>query len=663
MSAAVAPSRRERLAPETLYDLVFVSHPSLDPGGERLAYVLADVERRGGDDPPRYRHRIRTIDLATGEDRPFTQGHADRSPLWSADGATLGFLAPRRDDDADEPAPQLHTIRARGGEAVARTRFATAVLAHVALPGGGWLVTTRAERRDEAGRGGRGRTITRRMHRRDGSGFVDETPVEAWLVPDDGDPRRLWRFDEEPGALAVTPDGRGVVYAAAADADEADVGLARLWLRPLRRGAPRDLLGRPGRFEDPAVSPDGRRVAYFEHADPASFGSPVTLWTVPLDPSGDAPPSPTPWTRDLEARPSTAGDARLGTLPLRPRWGDDGASITVAVNRAGRAALALVHEDGRTDDLHAGDQVVTGFDARGGVRVAVVETPTRTGQLHLVAPEGERRLTSWNDDVLGRHALGRFAGERRLTTADGQELAYWRLEPPRPRRDRALVLEVHGGPHTNYGYGFVFEFHLLASHGYTVVFGNPRGGSSFGHAFGTAITGAYGTVDADDVLATLDHALARHDDPGAPVHLTGGSYGGWMTNWLVGHTERFRSAVTQRSICNWLSFYGTSDIGPFFTEAELAADPWSDAERLWDMSPLKYAANVTTPTLVLHSEADHRCPMEQAEQWFAALKRFGRAPTRLVRFPDEGHELSRSGRPDRRVQRLAAILGWFGEHA
>jgi dipeptidyl aminopeptidase/acylaminoacyl peptidase len=209
----------------------------------------------------------------------------------------------------------------------------------------------------------------------------------------------------------------------------------------------------------------------------------------------------------------------------------------------------------------------------------------------------------------------------------------------------------------------MFEFHLLASAGYTVVYGNPRGGSSFGRVFGTAIAGAYGSVDADDVLATVEHALAHHARPDAPVHLTGGSYGGFMTNWLVSHTDRFRSAVTQRSICNWLSFYGTSDIGPPFTEAELLGTPWRDHDALWRMSPLSYVEAVVTPTLVLHAEDDHRCPIEQAEQWFTALKRLGRAPTRLVRFPGEGHELSRSGRPDRRVQRLEAILGWFDEHA
>ena len=167
--------------------------------------------------------------------------------------------------------------------------------------------------------------------------------------------------------------------------------------------------------------------------------------------------------------------------------------------------------------------------------------------------------------------------------------------------------------------------------------------------------------DADDVLASVSAARRAHADPEAPVHLTGGSYGGFMTNWLVTQTDLFRSAVTQRSISNWLSFYGTSDIGYGFAEQEVGGNPWNDLQRLWDQSPLKHVANVTTPLLIVHSDEDHRCPVEQAEQLFVALKRLGKE-ARLVRFPGEGHELSRSGRPDRRVARLSAILEWFGAH-
>ena len=174
--------------------------------------------------------------------------------------------------------------------------------------------------------------------------------------------------------------------------------------------------------------------------------------------------------------------------------------------------------------------------------------------------------------------------------------------------------------------------------------------------------GRYGTVDAADVMAIANAARAAHTDPGAPIHLTGGSYGGFMTNWLVTQTSMFRSAVTQRSICNWLSFYGTSDVGYGFAAQEVGGNPWADLEKLWEQSPLKHVANVETPLLIIHADEDHRCPVEQAEQLFVALKQLGKE-TQFIRFPAEGHELSRSGRPDRRVARLEAILGWFDAHA
>jgi len=266
-----------------------------------------------------------------------------------------------------------------------------------------------------------------------------------------------------------------------------------------------------------------------------------------------------------------------------------------------------------------------------------------------------------NAELAQRYALRPVEGPFQVPGGSGTA-SWWRMSPRKPRIDRAIVVQVHGGPHTNAGYGFSFEHQLLAARGYTVVFANPRGSSSYGAAHATAMLGGYGTVDADDVLAVVDHAAQSHDAPDAPVHLTGGSYGGFMTNWLVGRTDRFRSAVTQRSICNWTSFYGTSDIGYRFAEHEVRGNPWEDLEALWAQSPLSQVANVVTPLLILHSDDDHRCPVEQAEQWFVALKRIGKAETRMVRFPGEGHELSRSGRPDRRIRRLDEIVGWFESH-
>ena len=656
-----------RLRPKHLARLVTLGSPALAPDGSRALYVRTEVVPGEGDAAPRYRRRIHVVDVASGAERMLTAGESARSPAWSPCGRFVAFLAPPREaspaaaQQAAKAAEQLHVIAVDGGEAWCRTRFPAGVIDLLwAADGEHLLVTTREDWRDASSERGVGRWVDDRTHRFDGVGWLPTGPVALWRVArDDGGSReRRARFEQPPTGLALSPDGKHLVYTAPADRTEADQGLTRLWSRRAGGGGrPRDLLGRAGFLGDASVSPDGGSVAFQAPADLLTMGAPTTTFVVARR-GGE----PRPLSHDVDTAPSVAGDARGGTGPTRPVWLDD-QRLLVAVNREGRSHLAHLDVHGALAPLEEGDRAVTAFDATAERTVALVETATRPAVLVTRAEgEGERVLVDPNVSFLAKRQVA--SHERRsFVTDDDQTLTYWCMRPAKPRRDGALVLQVHGGPYTNYGEGFMFEFQALAAAGYTVVYGNPRGGSSFGAAFAGAIKGAYGTVDADDVLAIATHAAAAHDVADAPMHLTGGSYGGFMTNWLTAHTDRFRSAVTQRSICNWLSFFGTSDIGPWFTAQEQGGNPWDDTERLWQRSPLKHVANVRTPTLVIHSEQDHRCPIEQAEQWFAALKVLGRAETRLLRFADEGHDLSRSGRPDRRVERLEAILGWFETHA
>ncbi|PZX04917.1 dipeptidyl aminopeptidase/acylaminoacyl peptidase [Psychrobacillus insolitus] len=224
-----------------------------------------------------------------------------------------------------------------------------------------------------------------------------------------------------------------------------------------------------------------------------------------------------------------------------------------------------------------------------------------------------------------------------------------------------LVVEIHGGPHTMYANTFSHEFQLLAAEGYGVLYVNPRGSHGYSQAFVDAVRGDYGGGDYEDIMAGLEYVVKENDwIDETRLGVTGGSYGGFMTNWIVGHTNRFKAAVTQRSISNWVSFYGVSDVGYYLTPWQIGAD-MTDIDKLWNASPLKYAANIDTPLLILHSENDYRCPIEQGQQLYITLKAMGKE-TSFVRFPEASHNLSRTGLPNLRIERLKQITGWFKKY-
>jgi dipeptidyl aminopeptidase/acylaminoacyl peptidase len=297
-------------------------------------------------------------------------------------------------------------------------------------------------------------------------------------------------------------------------------------------------------------------------------------------------------------------------------------------------------------------------DAWAELRSSVTQLP----ELWVVRPgESARRVTGHNDRLLGARRVFP-ARPLHFKASDGARVEGWGIIPPgRPKGGRAAVLEIHGGPKTTYGASFMLEFQILAGAGIGVLFSNPRGSDGYGEAWAHAVYGRYGERDYQDLMEFVDRALrAGLGLSRRRLGVSGGSYGGFMTNWIVGHTDRFKAAVSQRGISNWVSMFGTSDIGYFFDPDHVGGLPWEVPEKYAEKSPLTYAANVHTPLLLTHGEQDLRCPIEQAEQFFIFLKRLGRT-VKLARFPEETHELSRSGTPNRRMERLRLILEWFKE--
>lgn len=356
-------------------------------------------------------------------------------------------------------------------------------------------------------------------------------------------------------------------------------------------------------------------------------------------PGGNAAGQPVQWTADgngLDALVSDRGSTVVVRLPI------DGGTPTLLTGRD-RHVSAFTH--GVTDD----ELVIT------------VADPTTPFELRHVSPEGERPLSSFNADWLARVAIA--APEEFWIDSDGERIHGWLLRPAENGPMSApvpLILNVHGGPHGQFSPAFFHELQLYAARGFALVYINPRGSLGYGEAFAQSVAGAWGETDAPDFLAAIDQVISLGGIDARRVGITGGSYGGYITNWMLGTTDRFAAGVTDRSISNMISMYGTDDIALVSLDPELGT-PWDNFERYWDQSPLKYVANITAPLLIVHSENDYRCPMEQAEQLFIALKRLGRT-TEFVRFPDESHGLSRNGKPKHRVERLERTLGWFDRY-
>lgn len=590
----------------------------------------------------------------------MTQGtHQDTFPRFSPDGRRLAFLS-----DRDGKA-QVYLLELSGGEAHKLTSFGAGVSEFVWHPDGTRLaLVSRGDAPPEDK--SLGRRIERTYYKQDGAGFRTEGAAQIYLLDARTratqqaaqDVKQLTQSDTNPGDLAFGPDGL-LYFTAAHTVEDEGYYYRNVWRLDPETGHSAALIEQPNPLiaSSPSVSPDGKTVAYLAPSLPERISSPTGLWVVSS--SGG---QPTLLTGELECAPLVGGDARYGRLANTPVWAD---ARTLLVNGNVRGSSAVTRVEVGTPlqtPLQAPGRAVTAFTAAAGTVVFTAEAPDKPGELFVLRDGQETQLSRVNETFREHYALSAISPEVTLQTSDREaDIAYWTLDPAEARADRALVLQVHGGPRTNYGYGFSFEFQLLAARGYTVVFGNPRGGSSYGYGFSSSISGRLGTIDADDVMQIARHALAQHPDPDAPVHLTGGSYGGFMTNWLVTQTDLFTSAVTQRSISNWLSFFGTSDIGFSWIHVEVGGNPWGDTQKLWDQSPMKHVADVTTPLLIVHSDEDHRCPVEQAEQFFTALRVLAKE-VGFLRFPEEGHDLSRSGRPDRRVQRLKAIADWFEQH-
>ncbi|GAB3056181.1 prolyl oligopeptidase family serine peptidase [Salinicoccus sesuvii] len=334
------------------------------------------------------------------------------------------------------------------------------------------------------------------------------------------------------------------------------------------------------------------------------------------------------------------------------------------VSDNGSVNLYEGNTEGTIKPLLEGRQHIFGMDATHEYAVLAISKHTSPSELYRYDFESGslEQLTQVNQAYTDETELV-DPEDITFSSEDGTEVRGWFMKPAgfETGAKYPMITNIHGGPHAFYGNSFFHEMQVLAAKGYAVLFVNPRGSHSYSQAFVDAVRGDYGGGDYRDIMAGVDYVTGVYDWIDQDnLGVTGGSYGGFMTNWIVGHTDRFKAAVTQRSICNWVSFRGVSDIGYYFTDWQIQAE-FSDIEKMWHHSPIKYVDAISTPLLILHSERDFRCPIEQAEQLYIALK-YQKKETQFVRFPEADHNLSRTGKPNLRIERLTHLVDWFEKY-
>ncbi|WP_102261779.1 S9 family peptidase [Mesobacillus jeotgali] len=651
---------------EDLFELKSVTDPHFSPDGKKCVFVQTEMLEKKND----YASNLYIIDIEEGgEPKQWTYGEdRNHSPRWSPDGTKLAFVSNRSGKN------QIFVMDAAGGEARQATDFKNGVNGPVWSPDGERIACSVSLKPDEdllekAEEKKDDKKLEpfvaeEMKYKSDAAGFWDGKYRQTVIVNlADGKAEVVAKGEVDYHLQCWSPDGKSLVLSAD-ESPERDFSFkSDLWLMDIETGNKTKLTNGTGYFGNAEFSPDGKYLGYTGHE--REFEN-ATLTQVMIQELETGNIQCVTENMDILVGDAVAADFHQGAHSPGLIWGENSDSFYFLASDQGNTVLYFANLAGEVYPALLDQQHVYGYtlDRKNQRIIAAISNPVLPGELfQLEVTTGEmKQLTSVNEKVLESVTLSR-PEQITFEASDGTPLNGWIMKPAGYEQGKKypLILEIHGGPHAMYANSYFNEFQVLAAEGYGVLYINPRGSHGYGQQFVNAVRGDYGGGDYQDVMDAVDYALENFDFIDKDrLGVTGGSYGGFMTNWIVGHTDRFKAAVTQRSISNWISFYGVSDIGYYFTEWQIQAD-LSNLETLWKHSPIAYVDEINTPLLILHSEKDYRCPIEQAEQLFIALKRQGKK-TKFIRFPESNHELSRSGKPNLRLSRLASIVDWFNSY-
>ena len=640
------PAERRPVGPEELVRLKTLQDARLAPDGRSLVYALASFDEAGAEHVALW-----LLALGTGETRQLSAGRGrDSSPAWSPDGTQIAFSSTR------DGKPQLYLIAADGGEARALTALAQGVgSGPLWSPDGSQLAFSAppAAPPDLS----KPYRLTRRVYRFDAMGYLDGTVQSVYVVPSDGgEPRRITDDEQHHALQGWSPDGSELLVLSTMQPEGESGYHSRLRTLTLD-GAARELTGDWGYATGATWLPDGQRVAFYGTPHGRPMGAKRDIWLV--DRAGGTPECR---TSALPYHPGVAlQDDMAVNLVARLLPAADGRSLYSMVQVGGTVQIYRVSLAGPEAcvPLIEGERSCYPLDVGAAGLLFAVSTLQSPLDLYLadLASGEERQLTQLNAEVTATWATGavehlQFAG------SDGAMVEGWLMRPPLGEAPYPTVLYIHGGPHSGFGHTFSFDFQLLAGAGYAVLFVNQRGSTGYGEEFASAIIGDWGNLDYHDLMAGVDAAVARGLADPERLGVCGLSGGGNLSCWIVGQTTRFKAAVPENPVTNWVSFYGVSDIGPWFATQELGGRPHEIPEIYARCSPISYAHRCTTPTLLIQAEADYRCPAEQSEQFYAVLKVSG-CPVEMLRLPGGSHAASIYGAPELRKAHNVALLGWM----